>query len=121
MRVLVVICVLCTLISRDGNIRYADFLREIEEGADDDDTFFRESPTRGAPFPRGRGSGGGTTSTSERGRLEAALTRAIDRGIDYRREMELEEEGGAAASFGGTKEGVVSRQRRAVNRGVMVY
>lgn len=43
----------------------------------------------------------------------ASLDRAIDRGIDYRREMELEE-GGAASTAGagrGMLEGVVSRER----------
>lgn len=103
---------------RDGSIRYADFLREIEEGAEDDICGHHQSPLRGISYSReengggiGGGGGGGTTSTSERGRLEASLSRAIDRGIDYRREMELEEEGGLAAAAAGMKEGVVSRQR----------
>ncbi|CAN0398392.1 unnamed protein product, partial [Ectocarpus sp. 13 AM-2016] len=87
----------------DGNIRYEDFLREIEEGEGDH--------VRRSPSPRGRKAfdGGGT---SGRGRLQASLSRAIDRGIDYRREMELEEEGRSALAGGmGMKEGVVSRQR----------
>ncbi|CAM9771974.1 unnamed protein product, partial [Ectocarpus sp. 6 AP-2014] len=86
----------------DGNIRYEDFLREIEEGEGDH--------VRRSPSPRGRKpfDGGGT---SGRGRLQASLSRAIDRGIDYRREMELEEEGRSASAGGtGMKEGVVSRQ-----------
>lgn len=98
----------CTLTPRDGSIRYADFLREIEEGVEDD--MFRHSPTKWLSYSRDGGNGD-TISTSERGRLETALSRAIDRGIDYRREMELEEGGGAAVALGGTKEGVVSRQR----------
>ncbi|CAM9630579.1 unnamed protein product, partial [Ectocarpus sp. 4 AP-2014] len=86
----------------DGNIRYEDFLREIEEGEGDH--------VRRSPSPRGRkafDSGG----TSGRGRLQASLSRAIDRGIDYRREMELEEEGRSGSAVGtGMKEGMVSRQ-----------
>lgn len=45
----------------------------------------------------------------------ASLKRAIDRGIDYRREMELEEAGGSSAVAAGREllEGVVSRERYA--------
>lgn len=103
------------LAPRDGSIRYADFLRELEEGADEDDTRHR-SPLRGSS-PSWKNDGGGRyrgtgTSTSERGRLEASLSWAIERGIDYRREMELEEEGAGAGRETTLKEGIVSRQRR---------
>lgn len=88
---------------RNGSIRYEDFLREIEEGEGDH--------SRRSPSPRCRKTFDGF-DTSARGRLQASLSRAIDRGIDYRREMELEEEGRSASAGGtGMKEGVVSRQR----------
>lgn len=105
------------LAPRDGSIRYADFLRELEEGVDKDD-MHPQSPLRGSS-PSWKNDGGGryrgtstSTSTSERGRLEASLSRAIERGIDYRREMELEEEGAGAGRETGLKDSIVSRQRR---------
>lgn len=93
---------------RDGRIRYEDFLRAVEE--DEGQPY-----SGGRITSRGRSPGslsasreyGGGFGTSERGRLRATLSRAIDRGIDYRREMELEE-GGAGR---GIEEGVVSRER----------
>lgn len=99
---------------RDGGIRYADFLRKLEEGADEDE-MHHQSPLRGSSTWEYGGGGRDTstsTSTSERGRLEVSLMRAIERGIDYRREMELEEEGAGGARETGVKEGIVSRQRR---------
>eukprot|EP00752_Nemacystus_decipiens_P007715 g6898.t1 len=95
----------------DGSICYADFLRELEKGADEDEVY-RRSPLRGSS-PSGKNIDGGQhrdKSTSARGRLEASVRRAIERGIDYRREMELEEEGAGAGREKGLKEGTVSRQ-----------
>lgn len=110
-RILLRVC----LAPRDGSIRYADFLRELEDGADEDE--MRHQSPLGGPSPSRKYNGGGrcrgtSVSTSERGRLEASLRRAIERGIDYRREMELEEEGAGGGRKTGVKEGVVSRQRR---------
>lgn len=74
----------------------------------------RQSPLRGSCSPSWKNGGDGRqsgTSTSERGRLGASIGRAIELGIDYRREMELEEEGAGVGRETEVREGVVSRQR----------
>lgn len=93
---------------RNGHIRYKDFLRDLQEDGERHTRAPRERrlPTVGGGERGGRGGGGGGGAT-ERERLEAALIRAIDRGFDYRREMELED----GRAGGKVEAGIVSRQR----------
>lgn len=90
---------------RNGHIRYKDFLRDLQEDEERHTHVPRERrwPTVGGS-ERGRRGGGGAT---ERERLEVTLIRAIDRGLDYRREMELED----GRAGGKVEAGIVSRQR----------
>lgn len=101
-----------SLSPRDGSIRYGDFLRELEEGADVDE-MHHQSPLRGSSsssWKPGGSDGRNHGISTERGRLGISLGRAIERGIDYRREMELEEERARGGRETGVKEGIVSRQ-----------
>ena len=86
---------------RNGRIRYKDFLRDIEEDEDQPHNIRERPPTFG-------GSECGSGRATVRERLEDTLVRAIGRGLDYRREMELEE----GRTGGKVEEGIVSRQAR---------
>lgn len=89
---------------RDGRIRYEDFLRVVEED--------RDLPYKGnSKSPNREGGANAAGRTTERERLAATCRRAVARGIDYRREMELEH--GASSATGGVpgEDGVISCQR----------
>lgn len=84
---------------REGRVGYEDFLRVIDEG---------ESPLE----VKARRDGGmdrcsgRTVGEAQRSRLKQSLRRAVARGIDYRREMELQD-----AAAPGEVDGVVSSTR----------
>lgn len=92
--------------TRDGRIQYEDFLEAI--GEDDENRHYQDRSVRCREPPL-RDSVG----NSVRDRLAATLRRAVDHGIDYRREIELQEgtAGGPATGAEMLEEGVVSRKR----------
>lgn len=88
------------LFLREGCIRYQDFLGTIQEE--------EYHPIR--LLHDGDGDGEGEGGSSVQKRLQVTFSRAIDRGVDYRREMELED-GGAG---GRIEEGLASVQRQGI-------
>lgn len=87
----------CLSFARDGHIRYDDFLRAIEKQGDS---------SHGIRSPLGRRASTAVGGGTQRQRLAETLRRAVARGVDYRREMELQD---GAAPKGG-EGGVISCQ-----------